>query len=337
MSKVIPKIRHPFIGTILLFLLSLSSVEAHEIRPAYLEIQQDSLEANQYQITWKIPLVVDKAPKINPLYPESFQVTQTNEQFLPDAYIRYYIGTYAEKLNGQSIAIGGLELTLIDVLLQINLADETSYTLLLQPDKPQAIIPIEPSNWEVAKLYFVLGVEHILLGIDHLLFVLCLLLLVQNGVALVKTVTAFTLAHSITLGLASMAWVSLPQKPVEAVIALSIVFLAREYLFFREGKQDSLTVRYPWLVAFVFGLLHGFGFAGALADIGFPQKNIPLALFTFNVGVEIGQLVFIGVCVVLLQFWRKIPLHFPKWAWKIAPYAIGGVAAYWLIERVLGF
>lgn len=337
MSKLIQKIGKGFALIVAVFLSTIPSSYAHEIRPAYLEIQQDSLETNQYQITWKIPLVVDKAPKITPIYPEGFEVKQTDEQFLPDAYIRYYRGTYPHTLNGQSIGIGGLELTLIDVLLQVNLADETSYTLLLQPDKPQAIIPIEPSTWKVAKLYLALGVEHILLGIDHLLFVLCLLLLVQNWVALVKTVTAFTLAHSITLGLASMAWVTLPQKPVEAIIALSIVFLAREYLFFREGKQDSLTVKYPWLVAFAFGLLHGFGFAGALADIGFPQKNVPLALLTFNVGVEIGQLVFIGVCVVLLQFWRKIPISFPKWAWKVMPYTIGGVAAYWLIERVLGF
>lgn len=321
-----------------LLLTSLPSI-AHEIRPAYLEINQNSDSLHQYQITWKIPLVGNKAPKITPTFPEGFTLTQTSDNFLSDAYIRYYTGTYDQALNGQKIGIEGLEMTLVDVLVQINLANTTSYTLLLQPDNPQEIIPIEPSKWEVAKLYLVLGVEHILLGIDHLLFVLCLLLLVQNLAALVKTITAFTIAHSITLGMASMNWVKLPQAPVEAVIALSIVFLAREYLLFREGKADSLTVKYPWLVAFVFGLLHGFGFAGALSEIGFPQQNIPLALLTFNIGVEVGQLLFIAVCIFVLAIWRKINLNlnFPKWTWKIAPYVIGIMAAYWLVERVMGF
>ncbi len=321
-------------------LFSLPSM-AHEIRPAYLEINQNEDTLTEYQITWKIPLVGNKAPKITPKFPEGFTLTQTSDNFLSDAYIRYYTGTYKQSLNGQKIGIEGLELTLVDVLVQINLANNTSYTLLLQPDHPQEIIPIEPSVWEVAKLYLILGIEHILWGIDHLLFVLCLLLLVQSFAALIKTVTAFTIAHSITLALASMNLVHIPQAPVEAVIALSIVFLAREYVFFRQGKGDSLTVQYPWLVAFVFGLLHGFGFAGALSEIGFPQQNIPLALLTFNVGVEIGQLLFIAVCIAVLAFWRKVNFNFsfslPKWTWKIAPYVIGTVAAFWLIERVMGF
>ncbi|MEZ4884806.1 MAG: HupE/UreJ family protein [Chitinophagales bacterium] len=319
----------------LLLCLSYPSI-AHEIRPAYLEINQNTDSTDLYQITWKVPLIGDKTPKITPLFPDGFELIQTTDNFLPDAYIRHYIGNYERSLNGKNISIEGLELTLVDVLVQINLANQTSYSLLLQPDKPQEIIPIEPNVWEVVQLYTGLGIEHILLGIDHLLFVLCLLLLVQSLGALVKTITAFTVAHSITLALASMGWVHVPQAPIEAVIALSIVFLAREYLYFREGK-NSLTAQYPWLVAFVFGLLHGFGFAGALSAIGFPQQNIPLALLTFNVGVEIGQLMFIGVCVVILGIWLKMGIELPRWAWKIVPYGIGTMAAFWLIERILAF
>ncbi|MGB0930729.1 MAG: HupE/UreJ family protein [Chitinophagales bacterium] len=319
-----------------LVFLSFPSI-AHEIRPAYLEINQNTNPSTEYQITWKIPLVGNKAPRITPKFPEGFKLTQTSDNFLSDAYIRYYTGTYDQSLNGQKIGIEGLEMTLVDVLVQINLTNNTSYSLLLQPDEAAATIPIEPSIWEVMKLYIVLGIEHILWGIDHLLFVLCLLLLVQSLTTLIKTITAFTIAHSITLALASIQWVQIPQAPVEAVIALSIVFLAREYLFFREGKADSLTVRYPWLVAFVFGLLHGFGFAGALSEIGFPQQNIPLALLTFNIGVEVGQLLFIVFCINFLNIFQKININSPRWTWKIVPYAIGSLAVFWLIERVIGF
>ena len=181
-----------------------------------------------------------------------------------------------------------------------------------------------------------LGIEHILLGIDHLLFVLGLLLLVQGVGPLIKTITSFTVAHSITLGAATFDLISLPSAPVEAVIALSILFLAREYISVKEGK-DSLTAQYPWIVAFTFGLLHGFGFAGALSEIGFPQKEVPLALFTFNIGVELGQLLFIGVVYLCLFFWKKLNWSLPNGSWRIVPYAIGTVASFWLVERVLAF
>ena len=178
-------------------------------------------------------------------------------------------------------------------MVQINLKDDISYSFLLQPDQTTYIVPKEPSRWQVVKLYTKLGIEHILIGIDHLLFVLGLLLLVNGFRLLIQTITAFTLAHSITLALSALDLVHIPQAPVEAVIALSIVFLAREYLMVLRG-QDSLTARYPWIVAFSFGLLHGFGFAGVLQEIGLPQQDVPLALLTFNLGVEIGQLIFIS-------------------------------------------
>jgi hydrogenase/urease accessory protein HupE len=307
---------------------------AHEIRPAYLEINQQS--ADRYQVLWKIPLLGNKAPKIDPIFPKGFSLEQISDQFLPDSYIRQYQGTYQENLNGQKITIQGLDLTLVDVLVQINLMDETSYTLLLQPDDPSVIIPKEPSKWEVIKLYIILGIEHILIGIDHLLFVLGLLLLVSGFKALVQTITAFTVAHSLTLGAATFNLIHVPQAPVEAVIALSIVFLAREYLMIKKGAK-SLTAQYPWVVAFSFGLLHGFGFAGALSEIGFPQKDVPLALLTFNIGVELGQLIFIGIIFLLWIGVQKTRLPIAKWFWKVVPYCMGTMAAFWLIERVVAF
>ena len=323
-----------WIVVVCFFLGGVSILQAHEIRPAYLEIKQTT--ETSYQVRWKIPLIGNKAHKIDPILPTGFTLTQTNDSFFSDAYIRNYTGTYTAGLNGKTIAIKGQELTLVDVLVQISLLDESSYTLLLQPDKPQATIPIEPSKWEVVQLYLKLGIEHILSGIDHLLFVLGLLLLVKGIRPLIQTITAFTVAHSITLGAATFDLIHLPSAPVEAVIALSIVFLAKEYISVREGK-GSLTAQYPWLVAFIFGLLHGFGFAGALAEIGFPQKEVPLALFIFNVGVELGQLFFIGVVSLFWYCWKKFNWSLPDWTWRIVPYTIGTVASFWLVERVVAF
>ncbi|MDG2449611.1 MAG: HupE/UreJ family protein [Saprospiraceae bacterium] len=322
-----------FIPTMLVTLFG-SSVYAHEIRPAYLEIKQQS--ADGYEVLWKIPLLGNKAPKIDPIFPEQFSLKQIDDEFLPDAYIRRYEGSYQGDLNGQKIAIQGLDMTLVDVLVQINLLDESSYTFLLQPDNATVVIPKEPSKWEVVKLYILLGVEHILIGIDHLLFVLGLLLLVKGLRPLIQTITAFTLAHSLTLGVATFELFRVPGPPVEEVIALSIVFLAREYLMVQKGEK-SMTAQYPWVVAFSFGLLHGFGFAGALSDIGFPQKEVPLALLTFNIGVELGQLIFIGLVFFLWWIIQKVKLPLPKWSWKIMPYGMGTVAAFWLVERVVAF
>jgi hydrogenase/urease accessory protein HupE len=192
----------------------------------------------------------------------------------------------------------------------------------------------------VARTYFLLGVEHILSGIDHLLFVLALMLLVKGMGRIIATVTAFTLAHSLTLAGATLGFVQMPGPPIEAVIALSIVFVASEIIHSRRGSP-GLTERYPWVVAFTFGLLHGFGFAGALAEIGLPQASIPMALLFFNVGVEAGQLLFIASLLAILalarQITRRINVPQPAWAWAVPPYAIGGVAAFWVIQRIAAF
>lgn len=313
-------------------LFALTSVSAHEIRPAYLEINQTS--DSTYNIFWKVPAVNNQIPKITPKLP--FELNETNNQNLVDSYIRQYIGVYNASLSGTTISIDKLDLTLIDALVQINLKDNISYSFLLQPDQASYIVPKEPNRWQVTKLYTKLGIEHILIGIDHLLFVLGLLLLVSSVRLLIQTITAFTIAHSITLALSALDLVHIPQAPVEAVIALSIVFLAREYLMVLRG-HDSLTARYPWLVAFSFGLLHGFGFAGVLQEIGLPQQDVPLALLTFNVGVEIGQLIFISIILIIFKGWRLLKIDTPKWLIYSLPYLLGAISSFWLIERILGF
>jgi hydrogenase/urease accessory protein HupE len=205
---------------------------------------------------------------------------------------------------------------------------------VVRPTRPEAVLRGE-RPWQVtAGEYLVLGFHHILLGIDHLLFVLALLMLVPNMRTLVWTITSFTLAHSLTLAAATLGWVHVPQAPVEAVIALSILFVAMEIVHWRQGRP-GLTRRWPWLVAFTFGLLHGFGFAGALSEIGLPEHAIPLALLFFNVGVELGQLLFIGAVIAVSLVLKRIT--WPGWAWRVPVYTIGSLAAFWTIQRIAGF
>lgn len=183
-----------------------------------------------------------------------------------------------------------------------------------------------------ASRYTKLGFEHILEGLDHLLFVLALMIVVRDGWRLVKTITAFTIAHSITLALATFGFVNLPGAPVEAAIALSIVFMCVEIVHASRG-QKSITFAYPWIVAFGFGLLHGLGFAGALSEIGLPPSEVPIALLFFNVGVELGQLAFIFVILIALKMLATIRLDFPRWAALVPTYIIGTLAMFWTLER----
>jgi hydrogenase/urease accessory protein HupE len=209
------------------------------------------------------------------------------------------------------------------------------------PLDPRFVVTASPGAFEVVKTYTTLGIEHILTGFDHLLFVLALVILVKDVRRLIATVTAFTLAHSLTLVAATLGWVHVPGPPVEAAIALSIVFVAAEIIRARQGGP-GLTQRYPWVVAFTFGLLHGLGFASALAEVGLPQLSIPAALLFFNVGVEIGQLMFIAAVLAVTSMgrWvvqRRILAFRPDWLSRIPPYAIGGIASYWVMERVAAF
>jgi hydrogenase/urease accessory protein HupE len=241
-------------------------------------------------------------------------------------------------LAGGTFAIEGLEATDTDVLLRIDYRDGGSFTHRLVPQSPAVVIPEQPGALDVIATYTGLGIEHILLGIDHLLFVFALLLIVRGWGRLVATITAFTVAHSITLAVATLGFVSVSPTAVEATIALSILFLAVELARRREDSQASsrdLAWRYPWLVAFAFGLLHGFGFAGALREIGLPEQAVPLALLFFNVGVELGQLLFIGTLLVLAWLFARVLRHGKAYSPRFAAYVIGSVAAFWVIERTL--
>ena len=316
--------------------LTVTPVSADEIRPALLDIKEQN--TGLFAVTWKVPTRGDQTLAITPQLPESLErVGSPSVQDVPGARVEKT--TYknnAESLTGQTIAIDGLQALQTDVLLLVQLQDGTQHSAILRPGSPEFTIPLEASKLEVAADYWRLGTVHILEGADHLLFVLALLLIVTGLGELVKAVTAFTVAHSITLALATLGVVHMPAAPTEAIIALSILFLATEIIHKHNG-QISLTERYPWVIAFVFGLFHGLGFAGALSEIGVPQHEVPLALLMFNVGVETGQLLFIAVVVSVMALLRRLPLQAPPGSWRVAPYAIGSVAAFWTIQRVMSF
>ncbi len=311
-------------------------VNAHEVRPAYLEIKE--LETGQYNVLWKVPLKGNMKLKISPALPEHFKnVSPPEIQMLYDAIVeQWQINSESGGFEEETIRIEGLNTTITDVLVRLEFLDGRSYSRILRPSEPSFIVPEKESTAQVAWTYLILGVEHILGGVDHLLFVLALLLLVKNKWLLLKTVTAFTIAHSITLASAALGFVQIPSAPVEAVIALSILFLASELAHGSHGKE-RLTERYPWVVAFTFGLLHGFGFAGALSTIGLPRNEIPLALLQFNIGVEIGQLMFVAAVLLVIKGMRCIRFEWPVWARQAPAYFIGSVAAFWCIQRTITF
>jgi hydrogenase/urease accessory protein HupE len=256
------------------------------------------------------------------------------------AYVVRWAAHCPGGLEGGVVRIVGLERTSTDVLVRFVFADGADRTYRLTPGEPSFTVPLQPSGLEIMRTYFLFGVEHILLGIDHLLFVLGLLLLVRGTLRIVATITAFTVAHSITLAAATLGIVQVPGPPIEAIIALSIAFVGSEIVRSRRGAS-GLAERYPWVIAFAFGLLHGFGFAGALIEIGLPQASIPAALLFFNLGVEAGQLIFIafvlGIVALVGRIGRHVRLPQPVWAWAIPPYAIGSVAMFWFIERIAAF
>ena len=321
----------------LLFICVLPTLaSAHEMRPGYLEIRETAAEI--YDVLWKVPALGDDM-RLG-LYLRFDDDVKTMAEpvagFLGGAHTQRLRIQRDGGLTGTTVTIDGLDATFTDVLLRLERIDGTEITHRLTPAAPSYVIEAEPGSGQVAWTYLVLGTEHILLGIDHLLFVLALLMIVSGWRKLVGTITAFTVAHSITLALAALGFVNVPGPPVEAIIALSIVFVAAEIIRGRQGNP-GLTARLPWIVAFTFGLLHGFGFAGALSDIGLPQSSIPLALFSFNVGVEVGQLLFVSSALVLYSIAQRVKPNPPEWAWRVPTYAIGGVAAYWTIDRFAGF
>jgi hydrogenase/urease accessory protein HupE len=325
------------IGVFLLYIVcfhSTGSLKAHEIRPAFLQIVQ--VQQNSYEVYWKVPSLGDAVPKIQPVFPTGFTMENLKlPKQIQGSVIYYYRITSDQALEGKEIYIEGLNKTLIDVLVTVEFLNGEKATLLLQPNLDTIMIPYKTTAISVIKTYMILGIEHILLGIDHLLFVLALILITKGKWKILKTITAFTIAHSITLSLAALGYANFPGPPVEAVIALSIVFLALEILKNLKGEA-TLTSHKPWIVAFTFGLLHGFGFAGALTDIGLPQQEIPLALAFFNIGVEIGQIMFVIVVLLALGM-INLKRNWPEYLKKVPAYAIGSIAAFWMIQRIVGF
>jgi len=285
----------PIIAALAVFLSPLPG-HAHEVRPAYLDLSED--RPGEFSVLWKTPMAGTMRLALDPAFSGVVEVlAPVVSRPTGDAAVQTW-RLRTDRLRGQTLRISGLESTLTDVLVRVSFADGSTWVERLTPQRSDALIPVRPSAWSVAGTYLGLGVEHILTGVDHLLFVLALLLLTTGTWRLVKTVTAFTVAHSITLCLAILGIVHVPSKPIEAVIALSIVFVAAEILHAREGKA-GLAARMPWIMAFTFGLLHGFGFAGALSEVGLPEGQIPVALLFFNLGVETGQMLFIaGVLAV---------------------------------------
>ncbi len=310
---------------------------AHEFTPGYLGLTETA--TNTFNIQWKLSTTGGLQKVLRPVMPESCESGPVSQYVLGDGDVQRWQLTCPAGLHGQTLAIAGLGSTATDVLLRIDYLDGSSLTRRLDANSDSIVIPAEAGWLDVSVSYLVLGVEHILTGIDHLLFVLALLLLVNGVKRLIFTITAFTLAHSITLGAATLGFVKVPGPPVEAVIALSILFLASELArrpLDGSPAQLDLTNRYPWIVSFSFGLLHGFGFAGALAGVGLPERAIPLALLFFNVGVEVGQLLFIAAVVLIGKAALRLSLPIPATWPRIAAYGIGSIAAFWVFERTLG-
>jgi hypothetical protein len=310
--------------------------QADEIRPALLDIKEQN--TGLFAVTWKVPKRGNRVLAISPRLPESLElIGSPRVQDVQGARVEHATyRSHEESLTGQTIVIEGLSALQTDVLLLVQLKDGQQHSAILRPASPEFTIPLEASKLEIAGDYWRMGTTHILEGVDHLLFVLALLLIVSGFGPLLKAVTAFTVAHSITLALATLGLLHVPPAPTEAIIALSILFLAAEIVHKHDG-QIGLTERWPWLIAFLFGLFHGLGFAGALGEIGVPQAEVPLALLMFNVGVETGQLLFVAVVLSGIAVLRRLPLTAPAGAWRVAPYTIGSLAAFWSIQRVMSF
>lgn len=325
------------IGLAVLLLCPMGIAWGHDSRPAYLEISEIGTE--HYEVLWRTPMYSGIPLPIELRFTEGTRnIIEPTVRRLPDSLLERRLIEVPGGLPGKRIEIVGLQATIADVLARIQLRNGQSSTILIHPSQPWLEVRTVQGRGAVVAAYLWHGVEHILFGYDHLLFVLALILIVRDLRVLSWTITAFTLAHSITLALATFGWVHVPGPPVEAVIALSIVMLAAELVRLQRGEQ-SLTARWPWIVAFSFGLLHGLGFAGALAEIGLPRGDVPLALFAFNVGVELGQLAFIAAVLALYGVAKRIKLAATLQALvrPSAPYAIGILASFWFFERLAGF
>jgi hypothetical protein len=319
----------------LIVLVVSASLLADVFRPAYLELKQR--DTDTYDVLWRVPAAGELRMGIHVRFADgTTNVTEPRGSFSDGAFTERWTIRRPGGLPGTEVGIEGLPASIVDVLARVERADGTTQVARLVPGRPRFTVEGAQDGVSVSRTYLGLGVRHILEGIDHLLFVLALLLIVGDVRRLLITITAFTLAHSLTLAAATMGVVHVPQAPVEAAIALSIVFVAAEIVHGLQGRP-GLTARAPWVVAFSFGLLHGLGFAGALSEVGLPERAVPLALLFFNVGVELGQLAFVAAVWTALKALAHTRIAWPRWAHAVPAYAIGTVAMFWVVERVLAF
>ena len=310
-----------------------SKAFAHESQPGSLELKQ--LASNRYEVIWRAPIYYGRPHPARLQLPDNWQtVGEPTVKQLPDSALHRRIVTVeGASINGSVIRFPGLEATITDVFVRISRLDGSKATLIVRPTRPFTELRGERPWYISSGEYVSLGFCHILMGIDHLLFVLGLLIIVTGRMMLLKTITAFTVAHSITLGLATLGYASAPGPPLNAAIALSILFLGPEIVRVWRG-ETSFTINHPWVVAFAFGLLHGFGFASGLSTAGLPKGEIPLALLMFNIGVEFGQIAFVALILLICRSFKVLQVHWPRWVEFLPGYTIGSLGAYWTIQRV---
>jgi len=313
-----------------------SIAHADVYRPAYLELRE--LGGDRYDVLWKVPAQgEDLRLAIDVRFPTgTVDLEPRRTTVAAGVHIERWSIARPGGLVGAPIEIIGRAAGVTDVLARVERLDRTSQVASLPAGRASFTVAPSPGLLDTARAYLLLGIEHILTGVDHLLFVLALLFIVRGFRRIAITVTAFTIAHSITLAAATLGFAHVPQPPIEAAIALSIAFVAAEIVRTRRG-EGGIAVRAPWVVAFTFGLLHGFGFAGALSEIGLPQRAIPLALVTFNVGVEIGQLAFVAAVLALGVLLARLRVQTLPWSRWVPPYAIGVAAMFMLAGRVAAF
>ena len=321
-----------FVGLLLAMTFTAATVAAHEARPAYLEIKETA--PGRFTLLWRTPVLAGMRLPVALKIPGDVQnVQEPAVEELADSLVeRRWLDAGPDGLAGKRIEFPGLQLTITDVLVHVEMLDGRTWTTIAHPSQPWVEMAASQTWMGVAETYVVQGIRHILFGADHMLFVLGLLLIVRDRWTLLKTVTAFTVAHSITLAIATLGYASAPMLPVNAAIALSILFLGPEIVRSWRG-ETSLTIRKPWVVAFLFGLLHGFGFASALTSAGLPRGELPLALLSFNLGVEIGQVSFVLLVVLLERSFRQLEIRWPRWVEALPGYAVGSLGAFWTIQR----
>jgi len=333
---------------LLLLLAPVQAANGHTFAPALLDIRER--QPGIFDVIWRGPgkesaAAVPGDDALAPKLPPSCQrqAWLGSSETESEEWVTFRVDCGPRRLRGEPVAVSGIVGSRVDAIVRVTWTDGSAVTGVLRSDVDEFIVPDEAAGGplrpgEPARLlmlaYLRLGIQHILLGVDHLLFVLGLLLIVKDRWTLVKTISSFTLAHSITLAIATLGYARAPEQPVNAAIALSILFLGPEIVRVWRG-ETSLTIRHPWVVAFVFGLLHGFGFATGLSTMGLSQAEIPLALLLFNGGVEIGQILFVTLVLLLERSFRVLEVRRWRLIEALPAYTVGTLGAYWTIQQMV--